>query len=473
MSHLIEMQSAQDLLPPFESRNVVELVSAKHGKIAHVRVYSNFAEVTRVFQIPVKVGNNQVVISGFPDVIKDQSIRADIQEERLNKALTRANTGVFALEDYLEDMKENSLSDMKAIADEYMDATTDFDDRIAKLKKEIAELDKEITNERKVLNGGEVRYDFMKVSTGVFGEAEADVQLTLHYAVDHANWYPSYDIHLNTKTKEKRVTLAYKASISQTTGESWDGVPITLDTSTPENKSFRGPKVYPWRLSVYTPPPPRPSPPPKTKKAATSFPAPVRPPLPAASLPRWSDEVTSVDSLTVPSQPVKVQRRRTVHTPLAWATLKLPGLTNITSDGQMHLVNVMELEMDAETFWLDSSIRTEYHPVSEKTSNSKFLFFPVKAKVTKHTFTQTISVLNMKPYPVSGVKISDHVPVSDDSSISVTLLSPSLPVPGKNEADLDKTVSVSSGVVASGMQLVRGMDGILLRRVGVEERMEC
>jgi uncharacterized protein (TIGR02231 family) len=218
----------------------------------------------------------------------------------------------------------------------------------------------------------------------------------------------------------------------------------------------------------------------------------------------------------VDPQPVTVntQRRRRVRnssfywgsSPGVTATIDVPGLMSVASDGLKHFVNVMELEMDAETFWciaprngdsvthykmkvknttkyplkpgsanvyldgslvsqshsiplvcpnetfecplgIDSTIRTEYHPLDEKTSNSKLLFLPFKAKVTTHTFTQTISVVNTKAYPISGVKISDHIPVSVDSSIRVKLLSPSLPVLGKKEVDLKKSVTVSPGVV--------------------------
>jgi hypothetical protein len=125
------------------------------------------------------------------------------------------------VEEYLEDMKKNSPSDLKEIAEEYMEATTELDDRTAELKKEIADLDKEISEERKTLrvNGGEVKYDFMKVTLGVFGEAEGEVELTLHYVVNHASWVPAYDIRFNTNSKEKRVSLVYKASITQSTGE--------------------------------------------------------------------------------------------------------------------------------------------------------------------------------------------------------------------------------------------------------------
>src|SRR5260370_10500814 len=53
----------------------------------------------------------------------------------------------------------------------------------------------------------------------------------------------------------KPVELVYKAAITQRTGESWDDVPIILETATPTD-NVTIPKLNPWRVSVYVPPPP-------------------------------------------------------------------------------------------------------------------------------------------------------------------------------------------------------------------------
>jgi uncharacterized protein (TIGR02231 family) len=231
-------------------------------------------------------------------------------------------------------------------------------------------------------------------------------------------------------------------------------------------------------------------------------------------------------------------RRRTTFNSIPWgpidgvtATLNVPGLTSVASDNVKHTVTVMELEMDAETFYcatprtdvamnhkmkvtnttkyplkggsanifvngslvahhtislvvpnetfecplgLDSSIRIEFPPVKQTiTHSSKFLSLPFKAKTTKHTFTQVISVVNTKSHPVSNVQISDHIPTSDDDSIRVRLISPSLPVPGK-DMNLEKKVIVSDGVVAHWADKTSGdMWGVSAVRkgnaVGAEE----
>ncbi|KAJ7847749.1 hypothetical protein B0H14DRAFT_911486 [Mycena olivaceomarginata] len=54
-------------------------------------------------------------------------------------------------------------------------------------------------------------------------------------------------------TKESPVKLIYKAAIKQNTGESWDNVPLQLETSTP-TFGLGVPKLSPWNVDIYQPP---------------------------------------------------------------------------------------------------------------------------------------------------------------------------------------------------------------------------
>lgn len=67
--------TTNDLPPTFEGSNLVELVSVDDSKIVNVSLYSARAEITRLFKFKVKIGQNQVRITGLPSEIDRESLR--------------------------------------------------------------------------------------------------------------------------------------------------------------------------------------------------------------------------------------------------------------------------------------------------------------------------------------------------------------------------------------------------------------
>ena len=61
--------------------NTIELTSIINSKIAAVSVYSSQAEVTRVFKIQLKTGQNRVNINGLPNAIQNDTVRCALQRK--------------------------------------------------------------------------------------------------------------------------------------------------------------------------------------------------------------------------------------------------------------------------------------------------------------------------------------------------------------------------------------------------------
>lgn len=74
---------------------------------------------------------------------------------------------------------------------------------------------------------------------------EQNVQIDLSYFINGAYWFPTYDVHYDSKTDNVRIESA--AYVQQYTGEDWSDAKISLSTSMP-NLNLEIPDLMTWTL---------------------------------------------------------------------------------------------------------------------------------------------------------------------------------------------------------------------------------
>jgi uncharacterized protein (TIGR02231 family) len=79
-----------------------------------------------------------------------------------------------------------------------------------------------------------------------------DFELELSYVVNRASWTPLYDLRFSHTSN--LVNLTYLAEVTQSTGEDWLSVALTLSTAKPGLGTLT-PKPQPWYISTHSPPP--------------------------------------------------------------------------------------------------------------------------------------------------------------------------------------------------------------------------
>ncbi|KAJ7480596.1 hypothetical protein FB451DRAFT_1556197 [Mycena latifolia] len=504
--------------PAFEGASCIELRSVPDSKITGVSLYSSRAEITRLYMFTVEMGHNQVNISGLPNILETESLRVEgrgsatihdvtvskaigehvptaspeltallSKRETIANALARCDKSLAALEQYLNSLTVEHLevSQLESVMERYDSAGATLDARKSDLVEQLRAIDADVALERaRITVPHENDKLHVKATVGVFAEKSGDVEIALIYAVPSATWTAFYDIRVDMSAKEEPVTLIYKAAIIQNTGESWEDVPLLLETSTP-TFGVSIPQLPPWNLYFrrhsYG----------GMQEMAGAHSASVKVEKfnekrrssrfrDASSDSEGGEEDEEVDGAGLPQLSVRgasVTSRGNVS-----ATFRVPGVVSIPSDGAAHNFTIVQLRLQAAMSWVsvpkldtkahinaritnaseytllagtasvyvdgsfisrshvppvspkesfdcplgvDPSIRITYHPVIKKLSRSGFY-----TKTATHVFSQRITVFNTKSIAAERVKIVDQIPTSQNAQIEVKLVNPALALPG-------------------------------------------
>jgi uncharacterized protein (TIGR02231 family) len=188
-------------------------------------------------------------------------------------------------------------------------------------KNQQQEVEKQLQVLRQELQNIETPHPQESLSLAVAVEAEGagEFQLEVSYMVNRASWTPLYDVRVSNTSNI--VNFGYLAEISQSTGEDWLGVALTLSTAKPGVGTLP-PKLEPWYVDVPTTPPPNYMMRQRVRLTASSE--------------EENDELGEVEENIIEAETVAAK----LSTEGSAVTFKLGATANIPSDGTPHKTTI-------------------------------------------------------------------------------------------------------------------------------------
>ncbi|CAE7151124.1 unnamed protein product [Rhizoctonia solani] len=389
---------------------------------------SHSAEVKRRVNLDLKKGQNHVHIERLPSCLNGDSIRVDgtgtavifdvvhhapsyTSSSSSDESVTAAQHTLDTLQKERDIAREQSqflasygkTLDSKNVNIEDVQRFLDmFGPRQVAVAKRIQELDVQIGKARAELDKarsksyedrqGEKRGT--RVTVTVLAEEDGEAELMVIYVVSNANWTPLYDVRASiakSPDATSKMILHYRASITQTTGENWPEVALTLSTASPQLGS-KVPTLSPWKIGFPAPPPPPPA------RGSTRTKQTARKSTMSHFMQPKEDDDDSDDSKEESDDdmgfglfdgggerfaPQMTVRQAHVATAgVLSATFGIPGRSDIPSDEGSHKVVVAVLDLEAELEWICVPREKESVFLTCKVINSsEFTLLPGEASV--------------------------------------------------------------------------------------------
>ncbi|MBR3189337.1 mucoidy inhibitor MuiA family protein [Bosea sp. (in: a-proteobacteria)] len=172
------------------------------------------------------------------------------------KRATIENFGKTGPDKLGPDGKALPIADWPAVFDAIGTALVKVQGELLALRNRIADLDAEIAALEKARplapRAGQPKRD---VAIAVEAKAPIAADISVSYRVSGASWLPVYEARLTTGNSSGAAEIAFtrRAELRQRTGEDWNEVAVELST-TRSAQGTRAPELNPLRIAFYEPP---------------------------------------------------------------------------------------------------------------------------------------------------------------------------------------------------------------------------
>ena len=494
---------------------LVAAMIAVSSQVTDVTVYNDRAQVVRTAEVELKQGINKLRFEDLPEAIDSRGIQVDgsgaatvldvrfkienlkeipqevwkelhAEQEELaqdEKAVLQRIEVLRQAKDFLRqigskvthqaeteaepELNPESWEKMLAL---YTGKNTEYDEGIRDAEVELKEIREALGKVRAEIaaQGANLRKQRRVVEVDLETAKAGKATLKLSYIVRGPKWIPTYDVRVDTETREMEVK--YFALVRQSTGEDWKDVALKLSTANP-GLGGQHPNIQPWRINV--------------AKPASGIVAVVevhrypqdysvetgQKTAPVVKSQDWEDfdrgDVLSAPRVGTRGATASAQGASVVfgvkgkseidsdnvEHRVAISTIKMPahlrystvpkmdkhaylkakgtnpadypflkGNANIFMDGNYVATSQLKLVAPQEDFWIflgvDESIKIEYKLVKQYESSEGF-----RGRTVRHSFEYLFRVKNTHSEPEELI-IFDQLPISGNEEIKVKLVEP-------------------------------------------------
>ncbi|KAF5325094.1 hypothetical protein D9619_010017 [Psilocybe cf. subviscida] len=437
----------------------------------------------------------------------------NVKLSNLTHTLNRAQTVSSTIHNYVQgvDFEHLDISKLSDTMDIYDAAEEKWDVKLVELELEIEALKEQIAEEEDTLRKENKRKKLarMEVTVNIITASAQRLDLELEYScivadrtavVTQTSWTPAYDIRVDLQTPPQPVKFVYRAMIRQQTGEDWNNVILFLGTAAPLFVNPL-PKIDTWHVMEKAPLV-------RTRKSRLRRSSRFLDVEAEVSDEDEDEEDEAEDLIQLDESdeytaaPLAITSvRSSLGGVTATFEVSKPVTVRCTEGDATHDIVIAELELDAQMAWMcipkrdssvflsatimnsseytflpgncssfvdgtyvskcflprvcpqetfecnlgpDPSVHTSYQTLPPKVSQSGYI-----TTTRTHDITHRVRVHNAKPAPLQGIRVIDHVPVSNDARIVVKVIQPGLTVPS-----MDRTAHATSPDVIVGEGIV-------------------
>ena len=261
------------------------------AKVKNVTVYFNSAEISQIASATLPKGTNEIVIKNVADYLNENTVQigapanvtvlsvqftnnyiSEYEIDENSPAIKKVRDSITLVEKEIKKINNAKIAESKTIElldknqqvsglnsgltvaeltkmvdyyklkrNEISNNIDVFDEKIKKFNEILSRL----RNKLEINTQKEDKTSKGKLVLQVMNETAGNVDFSINYLTNNANWKPFYDLRANSISEP--IDMMYKAQVIQNTGIDWKQVKLTLSSGNP-NQNNQAPILNAWFL---------------------------------------------------------------------------------------------------------------------------------------------------------------------------------------------------------------------------------